>query len=115
MRQQHPYRIVTVTSEPNPTPRCGLRPMSKGYGFCSAARSCEECPLAKMHADSQFKIEPGDAVQVGMNKQGTVERFDERNGYNTGYVWIKTTAGIVRERLAIISLKTNKQAAPMAA
>ena len=104
------YRLVTVTREENPTPRCTLRPLAKGYGYCSAARSCAECPLAKMHADSQFKIEQGDTVQVGMNAQGTVERFDQRNGYDTGYVWINSRKGLIRERLSFITLKSKNQA-----
>jgi hypothetical protein len=99
----YPFRINT--NSPEERPRCGIRPVAGGFGFCQAARSCDDCAYAKLDRRSPRRIEPGDEVVTPNNGVCTVERLDERRGFLTGYIWIQTkTREVIRMTISGVTL-----------
>lgn len=103
-----PHRIKEERGEA----RCALRRTSVGYGFCQGGfRGCAECPRAKLDRRSPERIEPGDMVQTINSDLCTVECFDERHGFRTGFVWLRTKAhGLVRQSISAVMLYRKQDA-----
>lgn len=110
---KYPFRIYS--DSPEERSRCSIRPVAGGFGFCQAARSCDDCAHAKLDQHSPRRIEPGDKVLTLNNGICTVERLDERRGFLTGYIWLKTkTHGVLRQTISSVTL-FSKQAASVTA
>lgn len=107
---EHPFRIIST--DPEQKPRCSIKPVAGGYGFCQGARSCDECTQAKLSSSSPRRIKQGDAVLTLRYGICTVERLDERRGYLTGYIWLKTkTQDVIRQTISSVTLISKRQSA----
>ena len=100
----YPYRTDSFGES-----RCSIRLLAGGYGFCQGgARSCAECPRAKLDKHSPTRIEEGDTVRTATGELCTVERFEERNGLLTGYVWLSSQRGSARYKISGVVLHRKK-------
>jgi hypothetical protein len=106
----YPFRINSNNQDERP--RCSIRPVAGGFGYCQAARSCNDCAVAKLSEHSPRRIEPGDSVLTLNNGVCTVEAFDERRGFRTGYIFLKTkTREVVRMTISSVALFRKQSAA----
>ena len=97
-------------------PRCALRQMRGGFGFCGGARNCGECPLAKTHEASQYRIDEGDTVQTASSGACRVESFETRHGFRTGFLLVTPQCGNTRRvMLSAVTLTHKKEATALAA
>lgn len=137
MRGNYPHRITPpeLGRQPNalrieviePQTRCRLRPLTAGarwiaehrpfhvnlswsfYGYCQgSARSCAECPRAKVDPYAPQSIETGDTVRTTRDELLIVESFETRRGFRTGYVYLATLRGSRRVKLSDITLHRKK-------
>lgn len=118
-RQRNALRIETI----EPQPRCRLRPRTEAagwtvehrpfhvadfwsqFGYCQGgAKSCADCTRAKVDPYAPQAIEAGDTVRTTRDELHTVESFETRQGFRTGYVFLATPTGSRRVKLADITL-----------
>ena len=104
----HPYLIEPSGDEE--APRCAVRPLADGYGFCQGgARSCAECPRSKLDPRSPTRIEERDTVLTAEGELATVECVEERQGLCTGFVWIRTGRGLARRAISAVTLRAKRR------
>jgi hypothetical protein len=106
------YPFRTISDNPEEKPRCSIRPVARGFGYCQASRSCDDCAHAKLDQRSPRRIEPGDSVLTLNNGVCTVKRLDERRGFLTGYIFLKTKKQeAIRMTISSVTLFRKQQAA----